>query len=202
MDVVDWLKERDYWTGVDIFCQLSDNDFLKSIFRSGQSEYNRKKLEEELLSFANKRTEELCTAPATPVADIQEKKYQNQFLLTKLKHELQQIYRQIDDNRFALTRCKTDGTRRDYALQILNLVDKKRIVHEQMDYFDEYGCLPVAEKVDKSYTTPELQRLYVQVYKMRKRLEKPDADLRNRAKSEQKLREKLARIEVLKGEMA
>lgn len=128
---------------------------------------------------------------------LEEKKYNNRYILKKLKYDLQQVYRQIDSNRFALARCKSDKTRLEYALQILKLVDRKRILFDKMDYFEEHGELPEVATKQKVFVTPELQRLYVQVYKMEKRLSKPDDQLRNKAKSEQKLREKKARIAEL-----
>lgn len=201
MDLHDWLKEKDYWRGVDLFCKLSDSTFLKDLFKSGKTAYNEKKLEEELRELL---TGEVIVENAKAIVEespdsIQKKKYDNQFLLKKLKHDLQSVFRQIDDNRFALDRCRTDSTRKEYAFQILALVDKKRDIYAQIDYFDEHGCLPDLAEKKKSYDTPELQRLYVQVWKLRKRLEKPSEELRNKAKTEQKLREKLVRIEELKG---
>lgn len=156
---------------------------------------------DELLKFENNTSNEIEEKEDSANESLDEKKYQNQFILKKLQEELKQIYRQIDHNRFALDRAKSDNARKDYAFQILNLVDKKRDVFANIDYFHEHGCLPVTTEKSKSFTTPELQRLYVQVWKLRKRLEKPEEDLRNKAKSEQKLNEKLARIEQLKGEV-
>lgn len=203
MELLDWVKEKDYWQGVELFCKLSDSIFLKELFQNGKSDYNSKKLEEELLKFL--QSNDLSSGDTqikivqSTQDSVKEKKYQNQFLLTKLNHELKQVFRQIDDNMFALGRCRTDSTRKDYAFQILNLVDKKRDIYSQIDYFHEHGCLPDLEQKKKSYETPELQRLYVQVWKLRKRLAKPIEELRNKAKTEQKLREKLERIEILKG---
>lgn len=201
MDVGMWMKERDYWQGVELFCTLSDSTFLKDLFRGGKNKYNEQKLYDELLKFDNQESKQIEEIEDSPKESVEEKKYQNQFLLTKLEQELKQVYRQIDSNRFALKRCKSNATRRDYAFQILNLVDKKRDIYANIDYFYDHGSLPELNTQKKSFTTPELQRLYVQVWKLRKRLEKPDEDLRNRAKSQQKLNEKLARIEQLKGEI-
>jgi len=201
MEVRHWMVEREYWTGVELFCKLSDSSFLKDLFRSGKSKYNEQKLLQELKGFIESdnvitQETEILDEPQESLSD---KKYKNQFLLTKLQHELKQVFRQLDDNRFALERCRTDNTRKDYAFQILSLVDKKRDIYAHIDYFHENGCLPNLEQKKKSYDTPELQRLYVQVWKLRKRLEKPIEELRNKAKTEQKLRIKLARIEELKG---
>lgn len=202
MNVHEWLINKDYREGVELFSKLSDNDFLKSLFKE-KSEYTVTKLEVELRKFLTDTpiTVKLDepTDPIKVTNQVEEKKFANQFLKTKLKHDLQQVYRHIDSNRFALSRCKSDKTRLEYALQILTLVERKRIIFEQMDYFDEHGELPTVKPKQTVFATSELQRLYVQEYKMRKRLEKPDDKLRNRAKSEQKLKEKQARIAELQG---
>ncbi|SJN51590.1 hypothetical protein FM120_31435 [Sphingobacterium faecium PCAi_F2.5] len=202
MNVHEWLINKDYREGVELFSKLSDNDFLKSLFKE-KSEYTITKLEVELRKFLidTPITVKLDEAvePIGATNQVEGKKFANQFLKTKLKHDLQQVYRHIDSNRFALGRCKSDKTRLEYALQILTLVERKRIIFEQMDYFDEHGELPTVKPKQTVFATPELQRLYVQEYKMRKRLEKPDDKLRNRAKSEQKLKEKQARIAELQG---
>lgn len=194
MSVKDWLKNKDYQDGVNLFCELSSNDFLKNLFKSGPDNYNRKKLLEELLKLD---TEEFSSLPKA-VESPKPIRKNNDFLFTKINHDLQQIFRQIDSNRFALSRSKSDKSRLEYALQILTLLDKKRVMYEQKDYLEEYGELPKVKSKQKVFVTSELQRLYVQVNKMRIRLQKTDEELRNRAKSEQKLNEKLARIAVLK----
>lgn len=197
MEVNKWFENKDYWQGVEIFNTLSTNQFLKDLFQS-KSEYTVKKLEDELRKFSSDHPEPEPEAEIKPsVNQIEQKKFDNSYILKKLKYDLQQVYRQIDSNRFALARCKSDKTRLEYALQILKLVDRKRILFDKMDYFEEHGELPEVAPKQKVFVTPELQRLYVQVYKMEKRLSKPDDQLRNKAKSEQKLREKKARIAEL-----
>lgn len=197
MEVHKWFVNKDYWQGVELFNTLSTNQFLKDLFQS-KSEYTVKKLEDELRKLSIDQPESDPVEDIKPtVNQIEQKKFDNSHISKKLKYDLQQVYRQIDSNRFALARCKSDKTRLEYAMQILKLVDRKRIIFEKMDHFDEHGELPENSPKQKVFATPELQRLYVQVNKMEKRLQKPDNQLRNKAKSEQKLREKKARIAQL-----
>jgi len=198
MEVHKWFENKDYWQGVAIFNRLSTNQFLKDLFQS-KSEYTVKKLEDELRKFSSDVPEsEVEIKP--PVNQVEQKKFDNSHIVKKLKYDLQQIYRQIDSNRFALARCKSDKTRLEYAIQILKLVERKRMIFEKIDHFEEHGELPDIVTKQTVFVTPELQRLYVQVNKMEKRLQKPDDQLRNKAKSEQKLREKKARIAQLVAE--
>ncbi|MEI2274724.1 hypothetical protein OHD16_21435 [Sphingobacterium sp. ML3W] len=200
MEVHKWFENKDYWQGVELFNTLSNNQFLKDLFQS-KSEYTVKKLEDELRKLSSDQPDPDPASEIKPsVNQIEQKKFDNSYILKKLKYDLQQVYRQIDSNRFALARCKSDKTRLEYAIQILKLVDRKRMIFEKIDYFDEHGELPAVATKPKVFTTPELQRLYVQVNKMEKRLQKPDDQLRNKAKSEQKLREKKARIAQLVAE--
>lgn len=198
MEVHKWFINKDYWQGVEIFNTLSTNQFLKDLFQS-KSEYTVKKLEDELRKFSSDLPE--LEAEIKPsVNQVEQKKFDNSHILKKLKYDLQQVYRQIDSNRFALARCKSDKTRLEYAIQILKLVERKRMIFEKIDHFEEYGELPEIVTKQTVFVTPELQRLYVQVNKMEKRLQKPDDQLRNKAKSEQKLREKKERIAQLVAE--
>ena len=197
MEVHKWFVNKDYWQGVELFNTLSNNQFLKDLLKS-KSEYTVKKLEDELRKLSNDQRESDPVEDIKPVVNqVERKKFDNSYILKKLKYDLQQVYRQIDSNRFALARCKSDKTRLEYAIQILKLVERKRMIFEKTDYFEEYGELPEIETKQTVFVTPELQRLYVQVNKMEKRLQKPDDQLRNKAKSEQKLREKKARIAQL-----
>ncbi|GEM_PF-1936159 len=197
MEVHKWFENKDYWQGVALFNSLSTNQFLKDLFQS-KSEYTVKKLEDELRKFSSDTPETEPEVEIKPsVNQVEQKKFDNSHILKKLKYDLQQVYRQIDSNRFALTRCKTDKTRLEYAIQILKLVERKRMIFEKIDHFEEHGELPDIVTKQTVFATPELQRLYVQVNKMEKRLQKPDDQLRNKAKSEQKLREKKARIAQL-----
>lgn len=197
MEVHKWFENKDYWQGVALFNTLSTNQFLKDLFQS-KSEYTVKKLEDELRKFSNDTPEPESEVEIKPsVNQVEQKKFDNSHILKKLKYDLQQVYRQIDSNRFALARCKSDKTRLEYAIQILKLVERKRMIFEKIDHFEEHGELPEIVTKQTVFATPELQRLYVQVNKMEKRLQKPDDQLRNKAKSEQKLREKKARIAQL-----
>ncbi|GAA0883273.1 hypothetical protein GCM10009120_18700 [Sphingobacterium siyangense subsp. cladoniae] len=200
MEVHKWFENKEYWQGVEIFNTLSTNQFLKDLFQS-KSEYTVKKLEDELRKFYSDRSDPEPEVEIKPtVNQVEQKKFDNSHIVKKLKYDLQQVYRQIDSNRFALARCKTDKTRLEYAIQILKLVERKRMIFENIDFFEEYGELPEIVTKQTVFVTPELQRLYVQVNKMEKRLQKPDDQLRNKAKSEQKLREKKERIAQLVAE--
>jgi len=200
MEVHKWFENKDYWQGVELFNTLSNNQFLKDLFQS-KSEYTVKKLEDELRKLSSDQPDPDPASEIKPsVNQIEQQKFDNSHILKKLKYDLQQVYRQIDSNRFALGRCKSDKTRLEYAIQILKLVERKRMIFENIDHFDEHGELPPISHKPKVFATPELQRLYVQVNKMEKRLQKPDDQLRNKAKSEQKLREKKARIAQLVAE--
>lgn len=187
-EIVEWLKEPDYDEGVNLYLKYGGNSFLKNVFSSACTPYNESKLKEELQALIIEEVNELqVPEPVKP-------KTNNIFLLRKLEYEIQQIYRAIDNNMFQLRRAKSDKTRREYAFQILKLQSRKFVKYQEKDYLDEHGAVPpVKPKVE--YTTPEIQRLYVQIYKAKKRLEK--TDIRNRAKTENLLAEKESRVQQL-----
>lgn len=196
----EWLKNKDYQAGVELYLKHGDNDFLKKLFKSKKSGFTEHKLSEELIKLLDlKPSEEEQKTNASAQAKVQSKPAQNQFVITKLQHELKQIFRSIDNNRFQLARATTDRTRKEYAFQILFLHRKKVGIYEQLDYYHEHGTLPSVKK-KQPCKTDELQRLYVQIWKAKKRLEKTPEKIRNRAKTENLLAERIAQVERIKME--
>jgi len=190
-----WLVNRDYKEGVALYVQHGNNDFLKSLFEKQQNSFTENKLREELTKLI---TDEPVDQPkATPAIPDKPKPQVNQFLITKLQHELKQIYRSIDNNRFQLSRATNNRIRKEYAFQILFLHRKKMAVYEQLDHYHEHGTLPEAPK-ERPCKTDKIQRLYVQIWKAKKRLEKTPDKIRNRAKTENMLAEREAELERLK----
>lgn len=187
-EIVEWLKKPDYDEGVNLYLKYGSNSFLKGVFASGCTPYNESKLKEELQALIVEEVNEL------QLPELVKPNTDNIFLLRKLEYEIQQIYRAIDNNMFQLRRAKSDKTRREYAFQILKLQSRKFVKYREKDYLVEYGYMPPV-KLKAVYTTPEIQRLYVQIYKAKKRLEK--ADIRNRAKTENLLAEKESRLQEL-----
>lgn len=73
-----------------------------------------------------------------------------------------------------LKRSKSDNAPREYALQILKLQEKKNSIFRDLDYLEENGILLGTVK-KKTFATPEIQRLHVQISKEKKRLlQEPD----------------------------
>lgn len=192
--VKSWFIKRDYREGVLLYQEYGTNDFLKNLFEQ-RSDYTERKLLEELRKISDVKEEvsvvEDKVEPIKPNPNI--------FLIKKLKQQLQQIYRSIDNNRYQLARAKKDRVRKEYAFQILHLQRKKSEIFEQLDYYEEYGTLPEPAK-EKVCKTDEIQRLYVQIWKTKKRLEQSADKLRNRAKTENLLAEKQARLLELRKE--
>ncbi|GGH28290.1 hypothetical protein FAZ19_19715 [Sphingobacterium alkalisoli] len=186
-----WLEDPAYDDGVRLYNEIGSNDFLKSIFRQGENEYNRKKLFDELYDLLPEKSE-FSEIPEFPAPGKQ-----NDFLLKKLRHDRQQVYRQIDANMFALRQARSDASRKEHAFQILRLQRKKQNILDDIDHLELHGTLPPATKKTE-FTTPEIQRLYVQIWKVRKRLER--TDLRNRDKSQKLLDDKLALLKKLREE--
>lgn len=193
-----WLVKRDYDEGVALYLKHGTSDFLKKLFQSQKNDYTERKLHEELLKLVPNFVEEVIdeALPVEPTP-IESKPKQNQFIITKLQHELKQIYRSIDNNRYQLLRATSNRTRKEYAFQILFLHRKKMSIYEQLDYYHENGVLPPAPK-ERPCKTDKIQRLYVQIWKAKKRLEKTPEKIRNRAKTENLLAEKEAQLERLK----
>lgn len=198
--IKEWLQSPgDFLTGVALFEAHSTNAFLIKLFRAqGPTPYNRAKLKEEMQKLVPADKEiafryvtpapEPAPAPAVPKPD-QHRDYLN------LKRQLQTVFRQLDHNIAALNIAKTKEARKDTAFQILALHRKKVRFIDELDYYDEHGCFPEKEP-EKEITTPEMQRLYVQIWKAEKTLSKPDC--RNREKTEKLLAEKRRRLEQLK----
>lgn len=166
---------------------------MKNSFKSGKSKYNESKLYDELKLLQKPSDKAEATVEEKEIV----KSEPNIFLIKKKEHELKQIYRAIDNNRFQLLRATSDKTRKEYAFQILKLQQKKQTTFQEIDYLQEHGTLPTARVKHENYTTPEIQRLYVQISKARKRLEKSPDKIRNRAKTENLLAEKMNKLNLL-----
>src|SRR5690606_29332184 len=109
---------------------------------------------------------------------------QNNFHYLKLCRRRDELNRQISRNMVLLDETRSKSRRYETAKQLLSLDRKKREVWAEIDYYTEHGSMmPVAVK--KEPKTDEIQRLYVQIYKAEKRLEK--TELRNREKTEKLL---------------
>src|SRR5690606_12204023 len=198
-----WLVKRGYDEGVALYLKHGASDFLKKLLQSQRNDFTEKKLYEELrklVPVSNPKRSESDPEPAVTTvepAPEKPKPKQNQFVITKLQHELKQIYRSIDNNRFQLLRATNNRTRKEYSFQIIFLHRKKMAVYEQLDYYHEHGTLPPSPQ-EQPCKTDKIQRLYVQIWKAKKRLEKTPEKSRNRAKTENLLAEKEAQLERLK----
>lgn len=201
--IKEWLQSPgDYLAGITLFEAHSTNAFLIKLFRSqGPTPYNVSKLKSELQKLMPAEKEiapryvpvskpgkhEASTQP--PPKEDQHREY------LILKKQLQTVYRQLDHNIAALNIAKTKEVRKDTAFQILALHRKKIRFLDEIEYYDEHGCFP-EKQPEKEITTPEMQRLYVQIWKAEKTLSKPEC--RNREKTEKLLAEKRQRLEQLK----
>lgn len=193
INIAEWLEKPDYWQGVELYCAIGANNFYKELFKSSKSNYNEEKLFEELSKIAQKEVPD-----QTQVKEEVPKLLANEYLVIqkKLTHQLQQIYRSIDNNMFQLGQAKSDKTRKEYAFQILKLQAKKTMVYRELDYLEQNGNLPLP-KVKQEFVTPEIQRLYVQISKAKKRLLQDPDKVRNRAKTENLLQLKISRLKQL-----
>lgn len=189
-----WFEKRDYWQGVELYKEYGNNNFLKELFQSGPSQYNSSKLLSEMTALTSYNSE--TNSGSDEIIESESKSIHNPFLLVKLRHELQQVFRQIDQNMFKLDQARSDSTRKEYAFQILRLQRKKQSIYDNIEYVEEHGALPVSKP--KEYVTPLKQRLYVQIWKLEQRLKKKV--LRNRAKTENLLAEKKAELERIRME--
>lgn len=216
-DVKEWFENKDYDEGVKLYDEYGDSSFLKELFRSGETDFTRNKLTDELISLSAKvmkpnvsksepntveminKTNYFPFIPQPIYQDIkpEKKKKESSFAYLKLCKRRDDLNRQISRNMVLLDESRSKNRRFEAAKQIISLDRKKREVWAEIDYFTEHGHLmPVAVK--KEPKTDEIQRLYVQIWKAEKRLEKED--LRNREKTEKLLAEKRERLAKLKQE--
>ncbi|MGJ1295537.1 hypothetical protein ACR777_15125 [Sphingobacterium spiritivorum] len=186
-EIKKWLENPDYKKGVELYCRLGNSEFLKELFKSGEDEYTFKKLREAISSLAIKNDQ---PDQIKPYVD-------NTFLLSKLRKERDQTYRQIDSNMFALRNARNDQSRCNHAFQILRLQRKKQELLDNLQYLEIHGSLP-SDPPKKEFVTNEIQRLYVQIWKTKKRLER--TDLRNRSKTEELLINKKLLLKKLQEE--
>jgi len=189
-----WLEVEDYSTGVVLYQKYGTSDFLKRLFAGEPSEYTRSKLTEELSALLCGDAEGTEQDPA-PAGD-REKLFTSSVYL-KLCRERDQVFRQIDRNMVLLDSCRKDDTRHKTAKQIVRLQRKKQEIYAELDYIEQHGVpMPVATARDLK--TPEMQRLFVQICKAEKRLQK--TNIRNREKTVNLLAKKRARLEELRRE--
>lgn len=191
--IAEWLNNPDYWQGVDLYNKYGSSNFLKELFKSSKTNYNESKLFDELskldISDYDSISDEEIIIPILPA---------NEYLVIqkKLNYQLKHVYRAIDNNMFQLERAKSDKTRKEYAFQILKLQEQKNSIYRDLDYLEENGRMPVPE-IKKSFVTPEIQRLHVQISKAKKRLLQDPDKIRNKAKTENLIMEKQARLKQL-----
>ncbi len=191
--IAEWLEKPEYWHGVELYIKYGSSNFLKGLFKGSKTNYNKSKLFEELSKLNGNIGKQI-----EPIDEDEPKLPANEYLVVhkKLNHQLKQVYRSIDNNMFQLDRSKSDNARREYALQILKLQDKKNSIFRELDYLEENGSLPVTAK-KKTFATPEIQRLHVQISKAKKRLLQEPDKIRNKAKTENLILEKQARLKQL-----
>lgn len=228
--IANWLKSKDYQEGVSLYQLHGSSDFLKEIFEAGEGDYTRQKLEEELILLLHKDFKGFRTIPsqekeitilsapdvnlsahpindsaqpvrasAQPIEVPKQPSNQGNIQYLKLIRRRNDLNRQITRNMALLDASTSKARRFETAKQIKSLDRAKRVVWAEIDYFDEYGfIMPIALKPE--IKTDELQRLYVQIYKAEKRLEK--TEVRNREKTEKLLQEKRNRVEQIRKERA
>lgn len=150
-------------------------------------------------SFQAESTQSIINeqCPINTSTNLEQNYNQNNFRYLKLCKRRDELNRQISRNMVLLDETRSKSRRHETAKQILSLDRKKREIWAEIDYYTEHGeLMPVAVK--KEPKTDEIQRLYVQIYKAEKRLQK--TELRNREKTEKLLNDKRARLEKLKAE--
>lgn len=201
-DVQEWFENKDYDEGLKLYDKYGDSSFLKELFRSGETDFTRNKLTDELINIAAevKGKREIVNSPVPepePKPEPVKPDHKSSFAYLKLCKRRDDLNRQISRNMVLLDESRSKNRRFEAAKQIIGLDRKKREVWAEIDYFTEHGHLmPVAVK--KEPKTDEIQRLYVQIWKAEKRLGKEE--LRNREKTEKLLAEKRVRLAKLKAE--
>ena len=208
VEIVKWLENKDYEAGVRLYNLHGSSALLKKIFSNGETGYSKQKLEEELEKLIPEVKQEInlevdYSKKTIPVEveptrfedkDISRHDNINYLKLTRRRDELN---RQISRNMVLLDVSTSKVRRFETAKQIKNLYRLKTEAWAEIDYFLDNGSFkPIAVKEQPK--TDELQRLYVQIYKAEKRLEK--TELRNRGKTEKLLATKRARVEEIRKE--
>lgn len=205
-----WFKNSDYYEGVALYDKYGQNSFLKKLFASGPSDYNNKKLREELDSLNSNNSDTSSeNSNQIPIVSAKKSDYSensdripspkaHQYYLDLLKKR-DQLLKQLERCMSLLDISKSSNILFETAKQILSLHNQKVRVWEQIDYYDDHGRFsePIALKQVK---TDELQRLYVQISKAEKRL-KSDK-VKNPDKTKKLLEAKRAQLEALKQERA
>lgn len=194
-EIKEWFKNKSYAAGVSLYQKYGTSDFLKQLFSTGSNSYTQEALEDALSELLDEQPADKTpepVAPPTPPVDPQ-----THPLYLKLCRDRDQVFRQIDRNMMLLDSCRTDSARHRTALQIIRLQRRKREIFAELDYLEEHGA-PMPPVPVKEVKTPEIQRLYVQISKAKKRLQNPE--LRNRTKTERLLEQKQARLAELRRE--
>lgn len=203
-----WLfSSQDFGEGLKLFERYGESDFYKELFRKGgPTPFNKKKLAVLLSELAEsekpKAVEKTKIENRTTVNDSNQQipkstnKPEEHKRYLQLLEQRKILYKQLDRNMAALDFTPEGETLRITAVQVLRLYQKITQSYELTDYYEEHGCFPEPAPV-KEIKTDEIQRLYVQINKAKKRLEQKDC--RNRAKTEKLLAEKMKRLEELKG---
>ncbi len=151
-----WLNgKREYYTGVALFEQLSDNKGLLIVLRKGKTEFTYKRLQEELMSICLRMKAETNKAPAQPAKQNPEPfaPVNNELYEACLK-EAHLLYKELMNERallFASTVSQDyeDINRLDLiqqrSKQAVDLVVKYQRVsqhYDRADYVKLHGKLP------------------------------------------------------------
>ena len=183
-----WIANQDYQSGVEIYRRFGDSAFMLKMFENGESNFNRKKLIDELtdllpekqtntvvpvlvekaeirhaLEDDSKRLSEKSTAPPEIKEAIKRRKYL--YATAREKHGNLKLLANKGD--------VEQEERRLLAVSILEKFDEINELWNKTTFYDERGRLPVEKlnpEVDFSGAdTIELNKKWLTNYKYAKR---------------------------------
>ncbi len=157
--IAQWLTDQDYEKGQSLYDSLGDDSFLKYLFSTGDTPYNRIRLEEELRKIKI-QLDALNISAAPYTIPGKGKKTNQKFVDTYSKdeyaglpEEVQSLNEQkrvehteMSNLHSRLEDMKTNEDRRKAGVRIKHLEKSLKEIWEKLDYYAEHKKLPEAEK--------------------------------------------------------
>lgn len=136
--IKEWLNHKDYDLGLELYCTLSDNTVVKKLLSLGPTEFNRKKLENELRSLLEvnssdtefHKNETNVPKNGTEPAIIQTIKKSRSDLYARANY----LHAQLS--------LVDDQTRKEYAFELLEIWDEIDTGWKIEDDFHKNGTVP------------------------------------------------------------
>jgi hypothetical protein len=156
----DWIsKGKPYEMGVNIYCQLGDNEAIKQILKKGRSSFFINKLDAAMMELlrqgetkVNTKVEKQLLPDQEAKQDFKELKKYNRTDISHLPNEVGaiiklkgQCYKDAATLHATVLKGKDKEKRRLAAFEILRLMQINQSCWNKLNYYDKYGSLPIDE---------------------------------------------------------